>query len=92
MTADFVAKLRRLNAKNSQNELSIEKCWVGGEEAFFNKVKDDKRSSAASLGSQHDSFYSEPSRGSFYSTRTDCKRSLLLIILYYSYFRFSSVV
>ena len=35
VSADFVAKLRGLDAKNSQNELSIKKSLTKSEEAFF---------------------------------------------------------
>ena len=74
VTSDFVAKLRGLDAKNSQGELSIEKFLTKSEEQFFDKVKDDKRTSAASLRSQGDSFYnSNASRSSFYSARPDCE-------------------
>jgi alpha-1,3-glucan synthase len=93
VAAEFVAKLRELDAKNSQNELSIEKFLTKSEEAFFDKVKVDKRSSAASLRSQRDSFYhSNASRSSFYSTRPDCKCPLLLMVLPCSDFRSSSIV
>jgi len=95
VTKDFVAKLRELDAKNSQHELSIEKFLVKSEEAFFDKLKDDKRENAASLRSQRDSFYSTgvSPRSSFYSTRPDCKcRRLLLIVHFHSYFRSSSFV
>ena len=93
MTADFVAKLRGLDAKNSQGELSIEKFLTKNEEAFFDKVKEDRRSSAASLRSQRDSYYhSNPSRSSLHSTRPDCKSPLLLIVPLCSWFRRSSVV
>jgi len=75
VAAEFVEKLRGLDAKNSQGELSIEKFLTKSEEAFFDKVKEDKRSSAASLRSQRDSgfFHSNASRTSFYSTRPDCE-------------------
>lgn len=72
MTADFVAKLRALDSKNSQDELSIEKFLMKSEEEFFDKAKEEKRNNAASLRSQRDSFYGG-SRTSFYSTRPDCK-------------------
>ena len=81
MTADFVAKLRALDSKNSQNELSIEKFLTKSEEAFFDKVKEDKRENAASLRSQRDSFYhSNTSRSSFYSTAPDCRCPFLSTI------------
>jgi alpha-1,3-glucan synthase len=73
VSADFMAKLRWLDSKNSQHELSIEK--------FFDKLKDDKHSSAASLRSQCGSSYNaNPSRSSFYSVRPNCKCPVLLII------------
>ena len=92
VTAEFVAKLRGLNVENSQGELSIEKYLTKSEEAFFDKVKVDKRESAASLRSQRDSFYhsSASPRSSFYSTGPDCKSPLPLTIISYSSF-FSSV-
>jgi alpha-1,3-glucan synthase len=89
VTADFVAKLRGLDSKNSQSELSIEKFLTKSEEAFFDKVKEDKRENAASLRSQRDSFYhSNTSRSSFYSTGPDCECPFLLMI--YSYSKFVS--
>jgi len=80
MTTDFVAKLRELDVKNSQHELSIEKLLVKNE-VFFDKLKDDKRENAASLRSQSDSFYhlSVSPRSSFYSTQLDCKCHHLLL-------------
>lgn len=45
----FVAKLQALSAENSKGELSIERFLVKSEEDFFNKVKKDKMSSAASI-------------------------------------------
>ena len=93
VTVDFVAKLRGLDAKNSQGELSIEKFLTKNEEAFFDKVKEDRRSSAASLRSQRDSYYHpNPSRSSLHSTRPDCKCPLLLIVPLCSWFCCSSVV
>ena len=87
MAADFVALLRGLDSKNSQDELSIEKFLTKSEEAFFDKVKVDKRHSAASLRSQRESFYdSGGSRSSFYSTRPDCEWSPPLIIFSYLVF------
>ena len=70
MSADLMAKLRGLGAKNSQNELSIEKFLTKSEEVFVDKVKVDKRSSAANLRSQRDSFYhTNQSRMSFHWSR-----------------------
>jgi len=80
VTADFVAKLCALDSKNSQNELSIENFLTKSEEAFFNKVKEDKRETAASLRSQRDSFYhSNTSRSSFYSAGIGCRCPFLSI-------------
>ena len=82
MAAEFVAKLRELDAKNSQKELSIEKFLTKSEEAFFDKVKEDKRTSASSLRSQRDSYYhTNASRTSFYSTRPDCEYPNLLVVI-----------
>ena len=78
---EFVNKLRELNAKNSQLELSIEKFLTKREEEFFDKAREDKRSSAASLKPQHGSFYnSNVSWTSFYSTRPDCTCPILLMV------------
>jgi alpha-1,3-glucan synthase len=50
-----------LSADNSKRELSIEKFLVKSEEAFFDKVRKDKLSSAASLrSSQRDSIWGTP--------------------------------
>ncbi|KAN0123743.1 glycosyltransferase [Russula decolorans] len=58
---EFVAKLQNLSADNSKRELSIEKFLVKSEEAFFDKVRKDKLSSAASLrSSQRDSIWGTP--------------------------------
>jgi len=52
----FVAKLQFLSAGNSKSELSIERYLVKSEEAFFDRVKKEKISSAASiLSSRRDS-------------------------------------
>ena len=59
---EFVAKLQNLSADNSKGELSIEKFLVKSEEAFFDKVRKDKLSSAASLrSSQRESIWGTPS-------------------------------
>lgn len=59
---EFVGKLQILNAHNSKHDLSIEKFLTKSEEAFFDKVKKDKLSSAASLrSSQRDSIWGPPS-------------------------------
>jgi hypothetical protein len=59
---EFVAKLQNLSADNSKGELSIEKYLTKSEEAFFDKVRKDKLSSAASLrSSQRESMWGTPS-------------------------------
>ena len=93
VTTNFVAKLCRLDTKNPQGELSIEKFLTKNKEVFFDKVKEDRRSSAASLRSQCDSYYHlNTLRSSLHSTRPDCKSPLLLIVPLYSWFRRSSVI
>ncbi|KAF9242130.1 glycoside hydrolase family 13/glycosyltransferase family 5 protein [Melanogaster broomeanus] len=58
---EFVQKLQALSAENSKGELSIEKYLVKSEEAFFERVRRDKLSSAASYISSHrDSVWSTP--------------------------------
>jgi len=87
VVADFVAKLRKLDAKNSQDELSIEKFLTKSEGAFFDRVKEDKRESAASLRSQRDSLYhSRASRSSFFFARPDCRCLFTSMMLSYSDF------
>jgi len=72
VTSDFVAKLQGLNSANSKHELSIEKFLTKSEEAFFDKVKKDKLSSAASIrSSQRDSIWGTPS--SFDYSRPSCE-------------------
>ncbi|KAI0703620.1 glycoside hydrolase family 13 and glycosyltransferase family 5 protein [Cytidiella melzeri] len=62
VASDFVQKLQMLNSHNSKHELSIEKFLTKSEEAFFDKVKKDKLSSAASVrSSQRDSVWGTPS-------------------------------
>ena len=74
VTSDFVAKLQGLNSNNSKHELSIERFLTKSEEAFFDKVKKDKLSSAASIrSSQRDSVWGTPS--SFDYSRPSCKNS-----------------
>ncbi|KAI0302169.1 modular protein with glycoside hydrolase family 13 and glycosyltransferase family 5 domains [Russula brevipes] len=59
---DFVEKLQKLSADNSKGELSIERFLQKKEEAFFDKVRKDKISSAASLrSSQRESIWGTPS-------------------------------
>ncbi|PCH38049.1 glycosyltransferase family 5 protein [Wolfiporia cocos MD-104 SS10] len=55
---EFVQKLQMLNSHNSKGELSIEKFLTKSEEAFFDKVKKDRLSSAASIrSSRRDSIW-----------------------------------
>ncbi|EPQ58265.1 modular protein with glycoside hydrolase family 13 and glycosyltransferase family 5 domains [Gloeophyllum trabeum ATCC 11539] len=59
---EFVEKLRNLNPENSQHELSIEKFLMKSEEAFFDKVRKDKLSTAASIrSSKRESVWGTPS-------------------------------
>ena len=76
VASEFVQKLQTLNAKNSEQELSIEKYLVKSEEAYFGKARKDKLSIAASIrssqrdsiwGSTSPSLYSRPDCGSFLS-------------------------
>ncbi|KAF8843644.1 glycoside hydrolase family 13/glycosyltransferase family 5 protein [Paxillus ammoniavirescens] len=56
---EFVQKLQTLSSENSKAELSIEKFLVKSEEAFFERVRKDKLSSAASyISSQRESVWS----------------------------------
>lgn len=74
ITAEFVAKLQGLDAKNSQGELSIERFLIKSEEAFFDKVKADKRTTATSLRSQRDSYFdSSAPQSSFYLGGPGCE-------------------
>jgi alpha-1,3-glucan synthase len=58
---EFVAKLQNLSADNSKGELSIEKFLQKSEEAFFDKVRKDRLSTAASLrSSQRESMWGTP--------------------------------
>ena len=70
VTSDFASKLQALNSHNSKHELSIEKFLTKSEEAFFDKVKKDKLSSAASVrSSQRDSVWGTPAPSSFDHSR-----------------------
>ncbi|KAM5531218.1 hypothetical protein V8D89_015136, partial [Ganoderma adspersum] len=70
VASDFVQKLQLLNAHNSKHELSIEKFLMKSEEAFFDKVKKDKLSSAASVrSSQRDSIWGTPMPSSYDASR-----------------------
>ena len=52
-------KLQALSSDNSKGELSIERFLVKSEEAYFDRVRKDKLSSAASYISSHrDSLWS----------------------------------
>lgn len=63
-------KLQGLNAHNSKHELSIEKFLTKSEEKFFDKVKHDKISSAASVrSSRRDSVWGTPAQSSFDHSR-----------------------
>ncbi|OSX65248.1 glycosyltransferase family 5 protein [Postia placenta MAD-698-R-SB12] len=58
---EFAQKLQMLNSHNSKGELSIEKFLTKSEEAFFDKVKRDRLSSAASIrSSRRDSIWGTP--------------------------------
>lgn len=75
VTQDFVAKLQHLDAHNSKHELSIEKYLMKSEERFFDKVKKDKLSSAASVrSSKRDSTWGTPAPSSFDHSRPSCTR------------------
>ncbi|EJF65933.1 glycoside hydrolase family 13 and glycosyltransferase family 5 protein [Dichomitus squalens] len=70
VASEFVQKLQMLNAHNSKHELSIEKYLMKSEEAFFDKVKKDKLSSAASIrSSQRDSVWGTPVASTFDHSR-----------------------
>jgi alpha-1,3-glucan synthase len=60
---EFITKLQNLSADNSKGELSIEKFLQKSEEAFFDKVRKDKLSSAASSlrSSRRESMWGTPS-------------------------------
>lgn len=58
----FVSKLKMLSAENSRSELSIERFLVKSEEEFFQRVRKEKISSAASiLSSKRGSSWGTPS-------------------------------
>ena len=68
----FVTKLQMLSAENSKGELSIERFLVKSEEAFFERLKKEKISSAVSiLSSNRDSNWGTPSLN--YESRSSCK-------------------
>lgn len=66
----FVSKLQLLTPENSKGDLSIEKFLTKSEEAFFDKVKKDKISSAVSLRSHRDSTWGAASS---FDSRPGCK-------------------
>ncbi|KAH9842609.1 glycoside hydrolase family 13 and glycosyltransferase family 5 protein [Rhodofomes roseus] len=67
---EFAQRLQGLNAHNSKHELSIEKFLTKSEEKFFDKVKHDKLSSAASVrSSRRDSIWGTPAPSSFDHSR-----------------------
>ncbi|KAI0950602.1 hypothetical protein AcV7_009015 [Taiwanofungus camphoratus] len=67
---EFVQKLQLLNSHNSKGELSIEKFLTKSEEAFFDKVKRDRLSSAASIrSSRRDSIWGTPAPSTFDHSR-----------------------
>ena len=62
--------LQLLNSHNSTHQLSIEKYPMKSEEAFFDKVKNDKLSTAASIrSSQRDSVWGTPAPSIFDHSR-----------------------
>ncbi|TBU22714.1 hypothetical protein BD311DRAFT_822659 [Dichomitus squalens] len=70
VASEFVQKLQMLNAHNSKHELSIKKYLMKSEEAFFDKVKKDKLSSAASIRlSQRYSVWGTPVASTFDHSR-----------------------
>ena len=70
VASEFVQKLQALNSHNSKGELSIEKFLMKSEEAFFDKVKKDKLSSAASIrSSRRDSVWGTPAPSTFDHSR-----------------------
>ncbi|CCM02383.1 uncharacterized protein FIBRA_04479 [Fibroporia radiculosa] len=67
---EFVQKLQMLNSHNSKGELSIEKFLTKSEEAFFDKVKRERLSSAASIrSSRRESIWGTPAPSSFEYSR-----------------------
>ena len=77
MAQAFVAKLQSLSPTNSKGELSIERFLVKNEEAFFERVRKEKISSAASiLSSKRDSIWHLPSL--YYESRPVCAFGYIL--------------
>lgn len=75
---DFVSKLQDLSVDNSKGDLSIEKFLTKSEEKFFDKVRKDKLSSAASTrSSQRDSVWAP----SIYDSRPTCECNFLPLVL-----------
>ncbi|KIY53580.1 glycoside hydrolase family 13/glycosyltransferase family 5 protein [Fistulina hepatica ATCC 64428] len=61
VTQEFITKLQELSSSNSRGDLCIEKYLQKSEEAFFDKVKKDKISSAVSTrSSNRDSVWGTP--------------------------------
>ncbi|EJD02308.1 modular protein with glycoside hydrolase family 13 and glycosyltransferase family 5 domains [Fomitiporia mediterranea MF3/22] len=59
---EFIQKLQNLSSENSKSELSIERYLQKSEEAFFDKVRKEKLSTAASIrSSTRDSVWGTPS-------------------------------
>ena len=73
MAQEFVDKLQHLTAENSKKELSIEAYLQKSEEAFFDKVRKDKLSSAASVrSSQRESIWGTPAPSFHDHSRPSC--------------------
>ena len=66
-------KLQSLSAENSKGELSIERYLQKSEEAFFDRVRKEKLSSAASIRSSiRESSYGAPSVYEQYRPNCEC--------------------
>lgn len=71
--SEFVSKLQGLTIENSKSDLCIEKFLMKSEEAFFDQVKKDKLSSAASImSSKRDSVWGTPSPSIYEYSRPNC--------------------
>lgn len=67
MVVDLVAKLRRMEAKNSPNKSPIKEFSTKSGEVFFGEVREGQHSSAPSLRFQRDSScHSDRLRTDFY--------------------------
>lgn len=80
MVRTFVSQLQALTPENSKGDLSIEKFLTKSEEAFFDKVKKDKVSSAMSLRSHRDSTWGAPSS---YDSRPGCEHCFKDLVIRY---------